>query len=169
MSWLHCSVVPVVRTLLILLLWRLLKIHYRYVGIGYSRGRLKLLKYVSWTLLFVDNLWFKLNDLVFFLLIIFRYICYPWQANVIMAPYSHQDWRVHQGINCHKLWKTLVSPFYPTHSETKIWSPTRRYRQLRGLASSSCGGLRPTAEAFYAVFPYFRPCLVFSSNLSKFD
>ena len=55
---------------------------------------------------------------------------------------------------------------------------TRRYSPLRGLTSSSCGGLRPTAEAFfalpakkrvfYAVFAYFRPFLVFSSNFSNF-
>ena len=28
---------------------------------------------------------------------------------------------------------------------------TRRYSPLRGLTSSSCGGLRPSAEAFFAL------------------
>ena len=61
---------------------------------------------------------------------------------------------------------------------------TRRYSPLRVLNSSSCGGVRPPAEAFwtlrakekafYAVFAYFRPfwCSIvtsvsFSSNLIK--
>ena len=47
---------------------------------------------------------------------------------------------------------------------------TRRYSPLRGLTSSSCGVLRlklflPTA--FYAVSAYFRPLLVFHSNLCR--
>ena len=41
-----------------------------------------------------------------------------------------------------------------------------------GFTSGSCGGLRPPAEtgkkrAFYAVLAYFRPFLVFISNLSN--
>ena len=40
---------------------------------------------------------------------------------------------------------------------------TARYA---GFTSSSCGELRP--PAFYAVLAYFRPFLVFSSNLSNF-
>ena len=56
---------------------------------------------------------------------------------------------------------------------------TSRYGPLRassGPTSSSCGGLRPSAEgffcplgqkkAYYAVLANFRPFLVFSSNLS---
>ena len=45
---------------------------------------------------------------------------------------------------------------------------TRRYSPLRGLTYSSCGGLRPSAEAFHAVSAYFRQFLVFTSNLSNF-
>ena len=39
---------------------------------------------------------------------------------------------------------------------------TARYA---GFTSSSCGGQK---QAFYAVLAYFRPLLVFSSNLSNF-
>ena len=52
---------------------------------------------------------------------------------------------------------------------------TARYA---GFTSSPCGGLRPPAEAFfallakkkafYALLAYFRPFLVFSRNLSNF-
>ena len=63
---------------------------------------------------------------------------------------------------------------------------TRRYGPLRGPTSSSCGGLRPPAEAFFALrakkelFMLFWPVVgdfwcpvvtvvTFSSNLSKFE
>ena len=45
---------------------------------------------------------------------------------------------------------------------------TGRYSQLFLCYSSSCGGLQPVAKAFYAVFVYLRPFLVFSSNISNF-
>ena len=55
---------------------------------------------------------------------------------------------------------------------------TRRYGTLRRPTSSSCGGLRPSAEGFfgpsgkkrpyYTVLANFRPSLVSSSNLSNF-
>ena len=48
---------------------------------------------------------------------------------------------------------------------------TRRCSPLHGLSSSSCGGFRPSAEDFVAlqVCAYFRPFLVFSSNLRNFN
>ena len=38
---------------------------------------------------------------------------------------------------------------HKTIHNTKGFIKTRRYGQLRGLTSSSCGGLRPSAEAFF--------------------
>ena len=63
---------------------------------------------------------------------------------------------------------------------------TRRYGPLRGPTSSSCGGLRPLAEAFFALrakkelvmlfLPIFgdfwcpvETVVTFSSNLSNFE
>ena len=56
-------------------------------------------------------------------------------------------------------------------------NPTKRYGPLHGPSSSSCGGLLPRAFLpfgqkninFHAVFAYFRPFLVFSSNHSNFE
>ena len=52
---------------------------------------------------------------------------------------------------------------------------TRRYSPLRGLTSSSCGGLRPRLflpfgqkRAYYAVLAHFWQFLVSSSNLGNF-
>ena len=73
----------------------------------------------------------------------------------------------------HKVYKTLLVI-------------TRRYGPLRGLTSSSCGGLRPSAEAFFALrakkelFMLFWPIfgnfwcpvvtvVTFSINLSNFE
>ena len=59
------------------------------------------------------------------------------------------------------------------NSQSSSLSNTRGYSPLCGLTSSSCRGLRPTAKAFlalsgkkwafYAVFPFLKPFLVFSS------
>ena len=59
-----------------------------------------------------------------------------------------------------------------------IFITTRRYGPLRGPTSSSCGGLRPSAEAFfallakkknyYAVLAHFQQFLVSSSNIGNF-
>ena len=55
-----------------------------------------------------------------------------------------------------------------------VFTNTRRYSLLRKLTYRSFGRSRgffcPTRKktAFYAVFAYFRPFLVFSSNLSNF-
>ena len=59
------------------------------------------------------------------------------------------------------------------------WSHrTRRYNPMRGLSSSSCKGLWPSAESFFCTsgqkknfmlfLGYFRSFLVFISNLSSF-
>ena len=65
-------------------------------------------------------------------------------------------------------------------SSMGIWAIIRTTSTARyaGFPSRSCGGLRPPAEvfvalgakkrAFYALLAYFRPFLVFSSNLSNF-
>ena len=56
-------------------------------------------------------------------------------------------------------------------SQGKILQVTRRYGPLRGPTSRSCGGLRPSAEAFYAVLAHFWCPVVtmvtFSSNISN--
>ena len=49
--------------------------------------------------------------------------------------------------------------------------PVEDTARYAGFTSSSCGGLRPPAEAFFALFAvlaYFRPFFMFSSNLSNF-
>ena len=67
-----------------------------------------------------------------------------------------------------------------------IFIDTKRYGPLRGPTSSSCGGLRPSAEAFFALrakkelimlfWPIFGDfwcpvvtVVTFSSNLSNFE
>ena len=69
----------------------------------------------------------------------------------------------------------LVSQICPTIEK---YIDTRRYGPLRGPTSSSCGGLRPSAEAFFAlrakkkltfaVLAHFWHFLVSSSNLGNF-
>ena len=65
-----------------------------------------------------------------------------------------------------KIWKIMLSlwllwTIVPQSCCFCNFSKTRRYGPLRGPNSSSCGGLQPLAEAYYAV-------LVFSSNLGNF-
>ena len=90
-------------------------------------------------------------------------------------------------------WNTIKYAGGESHQKTSVYCltlflliNTRRYSPLRGLSSSSCGGLRPTAEAFYALrakkelFMLFWLTLghfwcsvvtsvTFSSNLSNFE
>ena len=40
---------------------------------------------------------------------------------------------------------------YPLHFHTWVVTDTRRWSPLRGPTSGSCGGLRPSAEAFFAL------------------
>ena len=59
-----------------------------------------------------------------------------------------------------------------SEGKRKILRKTRRYGPLRGPTSSSCGGLWPSAEAFYyAVLAHFWCPVVtlvtFSSNISN--
>ena len=49
-----------------------------------------------------------------------------------------------------------------------VFINTRRYSPLRGLTSSSCGGLRPTAEAFFALWAKKGLCMLFSLILGHF-
>ena len=82
-------------------------------------------------------------------------------------------------LSCHELNQTVTD----LKTVFKIlfclpFKTDRRYSQLRRLTSSSCRGLWPLSKAFFAprhffffffaVFAYFRPFLVFSSNLSNF-
>ena len=46
---------------------------------------------------------------------------------------------------------------------------TRRYGPLRGPTFSSCGGLRPSDKAFFALRAKKKLIKTFSSNLSKFE
>ena len=46
---------------------------------------------------------------------------------------------------------------------------TRKYGPLRGPTFSSCGGLRPLDEAFFALRATKKLIKTFSSNLSKFE
>ena len=61
------------------------------------------------------------------------------------------------------------------HRGEMVVTCTRRYSPLRGLTSSSCGGLRPRLflpfgqkRAYYAVLAHFWQFLVSSSNLGNF-
>ena len=70
-------------------------------------------------------------------------------------------------------------PEIPEIVETLFFLVIRRYGQLRGPTSSSCGGLWPLAEGFFALrakkwlfmlsWGNLRPFFVFSRNYSSFQ
>ena len=51
------------------------------------------------------------------------------------------------------LWsRTMFNMYFELLDKICLFVYTRRYGPLRGLTSSSCGGLRPLAEAFFALW-----------------
>ena len=103
----------------------------------------------------------------------FDIFCGTWSNNISM----HFLYSI---VFCHWQHWIVVPLVNPTIFNPPLYIviTTRRYSPLRGLTSSSFGGLwrrdeaffvlRANKKAFYAVFTYFRPFFVLSSNLSNF-
>ena len=94
--------------------------------------------------------------------------------------------KLHIFISLLPLFKNPVQPYKTKTKKISVLILTRRYSPLRGLTSSSCGGLRPSAEAFFALrakrelimlfWPIFGnfwcpvvTLITFSSNISNFE
>ena len=86
-----------------------------------------------------------------------------WVGSQFEGTVETQDWQdeaeIEEGEQTTHL--EVISPII------KELEGTARYA---GFTSSSCGGFRPAGKkrAFYVLLDYFRPFLVFSSNLSNF-